>query len=531
MARRPLPRVLRSGRTTLFRSRERARATALGASDVLRPLVTFARGLYRLAEAGRRGWAGTPRDRRGPVLFLAGSAVLIVALAPFGPLLALAAVTGAAVWYGRGGPRASRPEPDDEAQGRRLSILYEALVPYFWHPEDPDPLYTHGGTWERAFPFREFDEDGDLSRVVMCYPASFTDGEVEARACVERLVHAKSGRGHEYHFLWDVEVNELTVTVLPPLPTGVAAQRFRTAPGETLLGFTDSTAVPWTLRVMDGAWEYDRPPVVWHADGAGAEPHLLAAGVPGCGTTTLLRSLALQALRDGDVLVVDGGGAGEYAFLAGRAGVLGVECGLSSALAALEWVGHETRRRLIALNDARQAGLQPPADAVRPLWVLLDRPVPLSDIAAADGRPDPQSLLQVPLRYGRTAQVTVVVGERTDALDTLAPLLWQYARARVVLGPAPVDVVEDALGAPPGTTPAHHVPPGRGYARLGTGPVLRLQVPSTPDPYDGGVDAVHRQAVLDLLPQRVMHGAATKRLPGSGAVAGGLGAVASEHRT
>ncbi|MFD9677292.1 hypothetical protein ACFWAO_36035, partial [Streptomyces sp. NPDC059981] len=45
-------------------------------------------------------------------------------------------------------------------------------------------------------------------------------------------------------------------------------------------------------------------------------------------------------------------------------------------------------------------------------------------------------------------------------------------------------------------------PPGRGYARLGTGPVHRLQVPATPDPYDDGTHPGHRQAVLELLPER-----------------------------
>ncbi len=58
------------------------------------------------------------------------------------------------------------------------------------------------------------------------------------------------------------------------------------------------------------------------------------------------------------------------------------------------------------------------------------------------------------------------------------------------------------LGAPPHTTPVDQVPPGRGYARLGSGPVHRLQVPATPDPYDDATSDAHRQAVLDLLPPR-----------------------------
>ncbi|GHH76006.1 membrane protein [Streptomyces sulfonofaciens] len=515
MARRPLPRVLGGRSTPLVPGRQRARAAAAGSGGLPRPLLTVTRGLRRLAAAGRRGWAATPAERRGPVLFLAGSALLIVLFLPFGPLLAVAAVTGAALWQGRGGARAAGG-PGDDVRRQRLAALYEALVPHFSLPGDPDPLYAHGGTWKRAFTCHEFDADGRLSRLVVRYPAYFADGEAVARARVEHLVHAKSGRGREYRFEWDEEVNELTVTVPPPLPTGIAAQRFGTAPGETVLGFTDPTGVPWTLPVLDGGGRHERPPVVWRTGPHAAEPHLLAVGGPGSGTTTLLRSLALQALRHGDVLIVDGAGRGEYTCLRGRHGVLAVECGLSGALAGLEWAAHETRRRLITLNRARQAGHPPPEDARRPLWLLLDRPAPLGDLAAAHGRPDPQSLLQVPLRHGRTARVTVVVAERTDTLDALAPVVRQHARARVVLGPAPDGLIEDVLGAPPHTTPTPHVPPGRGYARLGTGPALRLQVPATPDPYDDAANAVQRQAVLDLLPDRAPRsGAPESTTPGA----------------
>ena len=124
----------------------------------------------------------------------------------------------------------------------------------------------------------------------------------------------------------------------------------------------------------------------------------------------------------------------------------------------------------------------------------------LADLAAADGRTDPQHLLQVPLRHGRAAGVTVVVAEQFDTLDDLSEPVRSHTRARVVLGPASLAEVESVLGVPPHTTPTPDVPPGRGYARLGTGPVLRLQVPATPDPYDDATTEAHRQAVLDLLP-------------------------------
>ncbi|MGW0336435.1 hypothetical protein ACWD0J_32075 [Streptomyces sp. NPDC003011] len=501
MVRRPLPRILSTGSAQIARSRELARTAADSATDVLHPLITVTRGLRRLASAGRRKWADTPKDKRGPLLFLVASVVLVVALAPYGPLLAVITLMAAAAWQGRDREPAE-PEGPDESQAQRLRSLYEALVPYFSTPEDPDPLYAHGGEWDKAFPAYEFDETGRFTHLVLRYPAYFTDGETESRARIEQLLHAKSGRGREYHFAWDEEGNQLTVTVLPPLPTDIAAQRFVTAPGETVLGFTDRSEVQRTLPLTHGAERRDVPPVVWRTGIRSTEPHLLVMGQPGSGTSTLLRSIALQALRHGDVVIVDGGGTGEYACLTGRDGVLAVECGLAGAVASLEWVATEAERRLIAANHARQAGDPPPDDTRRPLWILLDRPSAFVHIAATDGRTDPQSLLQVPLRHGRAANVTVVVADQFDSADTLSEAVRQHTRARVVLGPATNQQLEAVLGARPQTTPVAQVPPGRGYARLGTGPVHRLQVPATPDPYDDATSDADRQAVLALLPAR-----------------------------
>ncbi|MGW7408684.1 ATP-binding protein [Streptomyces sp. NPDC054833] len=501
MARRPLPRILSNGSAQIARSRELARTAADSATDVLHPLITVTRGLRRLATAGRRKWADTPKDKRGPLLFLAASIVLVVALMPYGPLLAVITLMAAAAWQGRG---RAEPEPagPDESQVQRLKSLYESLVPYFSHPDDPAPQYTHGGEWEKSFSAIEFDDAGRVSHLVIRYPAYFPDGEAEARARIEHLLAAKAGRGREYHFAWDEEGNQLTVTVLAPLPTDIAAQHFVTAPGETVLGFTDPSEVQRTLPLDYGEEQRDVPPVVWRTGIRSTEPHLLIVGQPGSGTSTLLRCVALQALQHGDVLIVEGGSTGEYACLTGRNGVLAVECGLTGAQASLEWAAHETERRLIAANRARQAGQPTPDDAKRPLWILLDRPSVFSHLAAADGRKDPQALLQVPLRHGRAAHVTVVVAEQFDSADALSEPVRQHTRARVVLGPAAPEQLEAVLGAPPHTTPLTHVPPGRGYARLGNGPVHRLQVPSTPDPYDDAASDTDRQAVLALLPAR-----------------------------
>ncbi|MQY39180.1 hypothetical protein SRB17_72020 [Streptomyces sp. RB17] len=506
MARRPLPRILSKdsaqiARTQLARSRELARTAADSATDVLHPLITVTRGLRRLASAGRRRWADTPQDKRGPLLFLVASVILAVALMPYGPLLAVITVMAAAAWQGRD-HTPPVPEGPDECQSERLQSLYEALVPYFSSAEDPAPLYAHGGEWETAFITYEFDDAGRVGQLVIRYPAYFPDGESEARMRIEQLLTAKAGRGREYHFAWDEEGNQLTVTVLPPLPADIPAQHFVTAPGETVLGFTDPSEVQRTLPLSYGEEQIDVPPVVWRTGIRSTEPHLLAMGHPGSGTSTLLRSIALQALQHGDVLIVDGGGTGEYACLTGRDGVLAVECALPGALASLEWAAQETERRLIAVNLARQAGDPPPADARRPLWIMLDRPSVFAHLAETDGRKDPQALLAVPLRHGRAANVTVVVAEQFDSAETLSDAVRQHTRARVVLGPAAPRQVEAVLGAPPHTTPLGHVPPGRGYARLGSGPVHRLQVPRTPDPYDDATSDADRQAVLELLPAR-----------------------------
>ncbi|MEU6245021.1 hypothetical protein [Streptomyces sp. NPDC047024] len=517
MARRPLPRILSKdsaqlARTQLARSRDMARTAADSATDVLHPLITLSRGLGRLAAAGRQKWAATPKDKRGPLLFLTAAVILVVAMMPYGPLLAAIALMAAAAWYGRDRTPA-KPDGPDPAQTERLRSLYEALVPVFSTADDPAPLYAHGGEWQKVLADHEFDDGGRVGHLVIRYPAYFPDGDPEDRARVERLLGAKAGRGREYRFDWDEEGNRLTLSALAPLPAGITAQRFVTAPGETVLGFTDQSEVQRTLPLSFEEEERDVPPVVWRTGVRSTEPHLLAMGHPGGGTSTLLRSIALQALQHGDVLVVDGGGTGEYACLTGRDGVLAVECAPAGAVASLEWAAQETERRLLAVNRARQAGEPMPEDTRRPLWLLLDRPTVFTHLAEAEHRTDPQALLQVPLRHGRAANVTVVLAEQFDSADSLSEAVGRHTRARVVLGPATVQQVAAVLGEPPHTTPPDHVPAGRGYARLGSGPVLRLQVPATPDPYDDATGETDRQAVLALLPPRTTPAEAPDPVP------------------
>ncbi|MEV4436480.1 hypothetical protein [Streptomyces sp. NPDC049585] len=506
MGRRALPRTLTPAPASP-RGRDLARTAADSARDVLHPLLVVLRGLRALAGRGRRTWERTPRDRRGPALLLAVSCLVIVALVPYGPTLGTAALLAAGAWAGRGqaraagqGPRTAAAQPDTP-ESTRLQALYEALVPYFSAPQDPRPLYEHGGDWRTAFDEHAFDEHGRLTGLRLRYPGYFTDGEDGARSRIEQLLQLKAGRGPEYRFDWDEADNRLTLTALPPLSTGIHAQRFVTAPGETVLGFTDDSAVQRTLPVTDGEELRDAPPVVWRTGPRSTEPHLLALGQAGSGTTTLLRSVTLQALQHGDVVVVDGGATGEYAFLTGREGVLAVESSVAGALSVLEWACRETERRLLAANFARRQGHPAPDDVRRPLWIVVDRPAALGHLAAGEGRADPQGLLTVPLRHGRTANVTVAVGEQYEAAGLLGEALFTHTRARVVLGPLTPEQIAAVLGTAPHTTPPECVPPGRGYARVGAGPVHRLQVPATPDPYDEEAPERLRCAVTALVPE------------------------------
>lgn len=526
MARWALPRPGSGSDAALARGREAVRAGTDGALDVLHPLIVLGRGLGRLTAVLKRWWDRTPKERRGPALFLTAACLLMLSMMPYGPALAVATVLGAAAWQGRDRDGEEESGPDEESAAR-LQGVYEALVPCFAVPDDPnpDPLYSHDGDWERVLEEFEFTESGRISRLRLRYPASFRDGEASERLRVERLLSAKCGRNREYRFTWDEEHNRLDVTVPEPLPNGIRAQRFVTGPGEIVLGFTDAESVQRTVPVVhaDGDEPRDVPPVVWRTGARSTESHLLAMGGPGAGTSTLLRSVVLQSLRHGDVLVVDGSGSGEFACLAGREGVLTVESSLVGALAALEWTVHETERRLLAASRARQVGQAVPADARRPLWVVLDRPSVLSHLAGAEGRRDPQSLLQVPLRHGRAANVTVAVAEQFDGADGLGQAVLAYTRTRVVLGAASHDERCAVLGGTPPSSPPPDAPPGRGFARLGGGPVLRLQVPATPDPYDEASGEAERQAVLELLPERTADGAEQAggaQEPAGGAVEG-----------
>ncbi|MCX4744881.1 hypothetical protein OG455_04985 [Kitasatospora sp. NBC_01287] len=484
----------------LTRGRDLARTAGDHAADMFAPLTLIARGLRRHAGWARARWQATPRERRGPTLLLALAASVGVLLLPHGPLLAVVTLVASAAWKGREPKAATAPEP--APADVKLPALYAALTPYLAAPEDACPLYRPDGAYQDAFADWSFDAQGRLAALEIGYPAYFTDTEPAARARIEQVVQGKAGRAREYRFDWDQECNRLHVTALAPLPQDVPAQTWVTTPGEIVLGFTDSQATQRMIPVAQEGGPGHQPPVIWRTGPRSAEPHLLALGTAGSGTSTLLRTIGLQALVHGDLLVIDGAGTGEHACLVNRPGVHTVETSLHGALAALEWAAQETERRLAALNAARYRGEPAPTDATRPLWLLLDHPTELSELAQAEGRPDPQDLLELPLRHGRAARVTVVVAESIEAMDRLSPALRSAARARVVLGGHHPQDLHRALGVPLDVVPAAQTPPGRGYARVGAQPPTRLQVPATIDPLDEEAPARLRDAVIALLPHR-----------------------------
>ncbi|MFJ1935427.1 hypothetical protein ACIOGZ_22585 [Kitasatospora sp. NPDC088160] len=496
----------------LSKGREIARTAGDHASDMFAPLSVIGRGLRHHAGWAKDRWNATPKERRGPTLFLSAAMLVGVYLLPHGLLFALIALMASSAWAGRA-PKPAPAPPAPDVADIKLGALYAALTPYLCGPEDANPLYHYEGHYKNAFDSWEFDDEGRLSRLELGYPAYFTDTEPTARARIEQVVQGKAGRAREYRFDWDEESNRLRIAALTPLPADIVAQRFVAAPGEIVLGFTDEDGTARTIPVTQGGAIAQQPPVVWRTGPRSAEPHLLALGVTGYGTSSLIRSIALQALPYGDLVVVDGAGTGEHACLVNRPGVHTVETSLHGALAALEWAAQETERRLAALNAARHAGTAPPEDATRPLWLLLDHPTELSELAHAEGRPDPQDLLELPLRHGRAARVTVVIADDVEARGRITSTVRSTTRARVVLGPAGPEEGHAVLGAPLDIVPAAHAPAGRGYARIGNGTPVRLQVPATVDPLDEEAPAQLRDAVIALLPHRDTRTEAAADLP------------------
>lgn len=484
---------------TLVRGRDLVRTAGDHAADVLGPMVVVGRGLRHHVGWLRSWWQRTPGDRRGPTLLLAAAMVAALAVLPYGLLLAAAGLAASAAWAGRDRPDAAEPAAD--TADLKLRAVYTALTPHLARPDDPRPLYAHDGDYKAVFTRWAFDPEDRLCTLELSYPAYFPDSEPTARARVEQVLQAKAGRAREYRFAWDEEGNRLLMEALPPLLGDIAVQPFVVGPGEVVLGFTDTDGSDRTIPVDQGGAPAHQPPVVWRTGARSSDAHLLALGTPRSGTSTLLRAVALQVLPHADIVVIDGSGTGEHACLFGRPGVRRVESDLHGAVAALQWAAGETTRRLSLLERARLGGGPPPRSATRPLWLLVDHPAELTELAEAEGRADPQELLELPLRQGRAVRIGVVLAEHLDALERIRPVVRAAAKARVVLGTPSADRAEAVLGARLDIAPPARTPAGRGYARLSGGAPVRVQVPAAPDPLDEDAPARLRDAVMAMLPR------------------------------
>ena len=505
--------------------------------EIFYPVILVCRGLRR-AFAGAKAWwaAGSMEKRRVQAAALLVALVLI-GLLPYGPVLLAVGFLCWAGWLGRDTtPDSADPEPG--AHVSRLQAVYDGLVPYLHDEHDPDQHFKPGGGYRDAFTAWEFDEHDRLTALTLDYSQYVRDGEAECRAKVERAIEGKVGRGNEFLYDWDEEGNHLRVRVLPPLPSGLAAQPWPVAEIEYVLGITDPDSatrlIPVLLPEEPGARPEPLPanlaaraaeppegwrtalvaPVVWRVGTPCPNPHLLVTGSPGSGKTTLLRSLLGQALGRGQqVAVIDIEQTEAYADLAGRPGVRAVVEDPERALELLDWIGLECERRAerrraeadalangetallpaLKVRDASAEGLrrageagtdaagqQEAAPAEPSLWLCLDGLPELLDAANRLGRPHLEDTLAVLARKARYAGVLLLATAREERLAQLRPALRAQLTVRVAMGSVEPAVSTALFGGTLELGGSRRLPAGRGYVRVGSGPVIRLQAPYTP---------------------------------------------------
>lgn len=529
-------RVLRHHRVTAVREFLRDLRVRLG--EIFHPVLLVARGLRRAA-TGAKGWweGGNPKKRRVQVA-LVGICAILLSLAPYGPVLLVLCVLGWAGYLGRdrtGGDG----DPETEAHIGRLQAVYNGLVPYLHDEHDPDQHFKPGGGYRDAFTSWEFDDQDRLTGFTLDYSEYVKDGEAECRAKVERAVEGKVGRGNEFLYDWDEEGNHLAVRVLPPLPSGLAAQPWPVAEIEYVLGITDPDSagrlIPVLLPEEPGGEAEPMPPqlasraapppegwrsaavapVIWRVGSPCPNPHLLVTGPTGAGRTTLLRSLIGQALGRGQqVAVIDIEQSEAYDDLVGRAGVRGVVEDPERALQLLDWFGLECERRAekrragvraVAAGDTGglpalrilEASAGASAAAERPeseeatartapepaepaLWLCVDGLPELLDAATRLGRPNLEDTLAVLARKARYADVLLLAAAREERVLQLRPALRAQLTVRVAMGAVEPSVSTALFGGTLELGGSRRLPPGRGYVRIGTGPVIRLQTPYAP---------------------------------------------------
>jgi len=483
--------------------------------DVCYPLIVLGRGTRRGAVQLGGWWKAAPKDKRRLQSVIVLVCLIGVGLLGYGPLLLILGYLAGAAWLGRDTSRKGA-DPESPAHVGRLQSVYNGLVPYLQNGDDPDQHFTPGGGYRDAFTGWEFDEQDRLVRLRFDYSQYFKDGESDSRARVERALEGKIGHSNEYLYAWDEEGNHLEVRILPPLPDGIGAQPWPVADIEFVLGVTDPDSagrlIPVAVADPDAAEDTLTPataardgappgfriaqlaPVVWRIGSPAASPHLLLAGGPSTGKSTAVRSLLGQALGRGhQVAVLDTDQSAEYGALVGRPNVLRVTEAPADSLDLLDWFGLEVERRAEGgahgaagsgsdngSNSGSDGASADGATADVPLWLFVDDLPELCAAAGRLGRPDPQDTLAALARKARSARTTVVVTARTDQVAALRPALRNQLTSRIALGR--VDAVTSTLlfGGTLELGGAQVMPPGRGYARIGSGPVIRLQTPYAP---------------------------------------------------
>jgi hypothetical protein len=498
--------------------------------EMLHPVVLVLRGLRRLATGGRAWWSGASKERRRIEAALAILALVSIGLLPYGPAILVIGFLGWAAWLGRDtAPKDA--DPESEAHIARLQAVYDGLVPYLHDEHDPDQHFKPGGGYRDAFTSWEFDEHDRLTAFTVDYSQYVRDGEAACRANVERAIEGKVGRGNEFLYDWDEEGNHLSVRVLHPLPAGLAVQPWPVAEIEYVLGITDPDSagrlVPVLLPQEPGAEPEPLPanpaarvaeapegwrtalvaPVIWRVGTPCPNPHLLVTGPSGSGKTTALRSLLGQALGRGQqIAVIDLEQTDSYADLAGRPGVRGVVEDAGRALELLDWFGIECERRAeqrraeaealangdttsipaLRMLDAADGLGQPQVlteavESAEPtLWLCIDGLPELLDAAANLGRAQLEDTLASLARKARYAGVLILVTARDDRVLQLRSALRSQLTVRVAMGAVEPALSTALFGGTLELGGCRRLPPGRGYVRIGNGPVVRLQTPYTP---------------------------------------------------
>ncbi|MBS2965608.1 hypothetical protein KGA66_21335 [Actinocrinis puniceicyclus] len=493
--------------------------------DVCYPLIVLVRGTHRGATQLGSWWIGASREKRRLQTVIVLTCLIGVGVLKYGPLLLAGAFLAAVTWLGRDTSRKGA-DPESPEHIARLQAIYNGLVPYLQNGDDPDQHFKPGGRYRDAFTAWQFDEQDRLIRLRMDYSEYFRDGEPDSRSKVERALEGKIGHANEFLYAWDEEGNHLDVRILPPLPEGVSAQPWPVADIEFVLGVTDPGSASRLIPVLvadpgagapardaDPATREKVPPgfsmaqlapVIWRLGAPGPNPHLLLAGAPASGKSTAVRSLLGQVLARGHaVAVIDTDQTAQYGALAGQRNVVRVTEDPADSLELLDWFGLEAERRAERTPAATARGdgasnfewpaavradspagagsdLDSAVPAEPPLWLFVDNLPELCAAAQRLGRPDPQDTLAALARKARFAGTTLVVTLRTDQVQAMRPALRNQLTTRVALGR--VDPVSSTLlfGGTLELGGAQVMPPGRGYVRVGSGPVIRLQTPYAP---------------------------------------------------